>query len=71
VAVGDTSLPQSVSLTNYGTSTLNITSIIASADFSETDTCSGPLAPEASCTVTVTFRVARAIGSQCANSLEL
>ena len=55
VAVGDTSQPQSVSLTNYGTSTLNITSIIASADFSETDTCSAPLAPEASCTVSVTF----------------
>jgi hypothetical protein len=55
VAVGDTSLPQSVSLTNYGTSTLNITSIIASADFSETDTCSAPLAPEASCSVSVTF----------------
>jgi len=55
VAVGDTSLPQSVSLTNYGTSTLNITSIIASADFSETDTCSTPLAPEASCSVSVTF----------------
>lgn len=55
VAVGDTSLPQSVSLTNYGTSTLNITSIIASADFSETDTCSAPLAPEASCSVRVRF----------------
>jgi hypothetical protein len=55
VAVGDTSLPQSVSLTNYGTSTLNITSIIASADFSETDTCSAPLAAEASCSVSVTF----------------
>ena len=55
VAVGDTSLPQSVSLTNYGTSTLNITSIVASADFSETDTCSAPLAPEASCSVSVTF----------------
>jgi hypothetical protein len=55
VAVGETSLPQSVSLTNYGTSTLNITSIIASADFSETDTCGTPLAPEASCSVSVTF----------------
>jgi hypothetical protein len=55
VAVGDTSLPQSVSLTNYGTSTLNITNIIASADFSETDTCGAPLAPEASCSVSVMF----------------
>ena len=55
VAVGDTSLPQSVSLTNYGTSPLNITSIIASADFSETDDCSAPIAPEASCTIRVRF----------------
>ena len=55
VAVGDTSLAQSVSLTNYGTSTLNITSITASPDFAETDDCNVPIAPEARCKVNVTF----------------
>jgi len=55
VSVGDTSLAQSVNLINYGTLPLDITSITASPDFSETDNCTAPLAPEASCTVNVTF----------------
>ena len=53
--VGDTSPPQSVTLSNYGTTTLSITSISASTNFGETNTCSSPLASGASCTVSVTF----------------
>jgi len=55
VAVGDTSQAQSVRLTNYGTSTLNITSIAASPSFTETNDCGAVLASAASCTIDLTF----------------
>jgi hypothetical protein len=56
-AVGTTSPAQSLMLSNYGTTTLTIMSIAASADFGETDTCSGSgLASGASCTIDVTFK---------------
>jgi Abnormal spindle-like microcephaly-assoc'd, ASPM-SPD-2-Hydin len=56
-AVGTTSPAQSLMLSNYGTATLTIMSIAASADFGETDTCSGSsLASGASCTIDVTFK---------------
>jgi len=55
VAVGDTSEAQSVTLTNYGSSALNISGITASADFAETDNCTAPLTSTASCTINVTF----------------
>ncbi len=55
--LGTTSPAQSLTLSNYGTTTLNIMSIAASADFGETDTCSGStLASGASCTIDVTFK---------------
>lgn len=55
--VGTTSPAQSLMLSNYGTTTLTIMSIAASADFGETDTCSGSsLASGASCTINVTFK---------------
>lgn len=53
--VGTTSPAQSVTLSNYGTMLLNITSIIASGDFSQSNTCGLSLAPLASCTISVTF----------------
>jgi len=57
--VGTSSLVQSVTLSNYGTATLNITSIgFAGADpgdFHETNTCGSSVAPGASCTINVTF----------------
>jgi dienelactone hydrolase len=53
--VGTTSPAQSVTLSNYGTMQLNITSIIASGDFSQSNTCGSSLAPLASCTISVTF----------------
>jgi hypothetical protein len=53
--VGTVSPAQSIVLVNYGTATLNITSITASANFGETNTCPSSIAPGASCTVLVTF----------------
>jgi hypothetical protein len=53
--VGTTSPAQPVTLTNYGTMLLDITSIIASGDFSQSSTCGSSLAPLASCTISVTF----------------
>jgi hypothetical protein len=61
-AVGSTSAPQSVTLTNSGTAALSISSIAISGtnagDFTESDNCppsSSTLAAGASCTVNVTF----------------
>jgi hypothetical protein len=46
---------QSIMLVNYGTATVNITSIAASANFGETNNCASSIAPGASCRVLVTF----------------
>ena len=54
--VGTSSSAQSVTLTNYGKTALSITSIAASGDFSQTNTCGSSLAAEASCTIGVTFK---------------
>jgi hypothetical protein len=49
------STPQSVSVTNGGTAALTLSSIVATGDFSQTNTCGSSLAAGSSCTVTVTF----------------
>jgi hypothetical protein len=49
------SAPQTVTLTNSGSASLNITSILASGDFSATSSCGLTLAVNASCIITVTF----------------
>jgi hypothetical protein len=59
-SVGTTSNPLSTTLTNSGTTTLNITSVsimgTAAADYAQTaNTCGTTLAAGASCTVTLTF----------------
>jgi hypothetical protein len=54
-AVCTTSNPQSVTLTNTGTTTLTITSIIATGEFNQTNTCGSSLAPGADCTISVIF----------------
>jgi hypothetical protein len=54
-AVGTTSPAQPITLSNYGTATLNITGIAASTNFGQTNNCISPLASGASCTVSVTF----------------
>jgi hypothetical protein len=57
--VGTISAPQTVTITNTGTSTLNITSIATSnSDFSQTNTCEAmlnTLSVNQSCVVSVTF----------------
>jgi len=55
--VGTTSPAQALMLSNYGTMALNIASVAVTADFAETDTCSGSsLASGASCKINVTFK---------------
>jgi hypothetical protein len=57
--VGSSSAPQPVVVTNTGSAALTITSILINganpADFSQTNNCPASLAPNAPCTVQVTF----------------
>ena len=57
--VGSHSSAQTVTLTNVGTTALNITSIgvtgTNASDFAETNACPSSLAPGAKCTISVTF----------------
>ncbi len=55
-ALNTTSSPQSLTLSNTGTATLNITSIAVSGDFSQTNTCGSSVAAGASCRISVTFK---------------
>jgi hypothetical protein len=56
VPIGQTSSPKTVTLTNTGTATLNISSITASGDFHiSNNTCGATVAAGASCAVSVTF----------------
>lgn len=55
-AVNTTSPAQSVTLSNTGSATLNISSITASADFAQTNTCAATLGLSATCTISVTFK---------------
>jgi hypothetical protein len=52
---GTTSAAQTVMLTNSGTAALAITSIAASGDFAQTNTCGTSVAAGANCTISVTF----------------
>jgi hypothetical protein len=54
-AVGKTSAPQTVTLTNTGTTELKIQSMKASAEFAVTSTCGARVAPGADCTISATF----------------
>jgi hypothetical protein len=66
---GTTSSPQSVTLTNTGNQILNVTGVTItgtnSGDFAQTNTC-GSLAPQATCTVSVTFSPT-IVGNESAN----
>ncbi len=55
LAPGTTSAAQSVKLTNSGNATLNISSIAASGDFAQTNTCGANLAAAANCNISITF----------------
>ncbi|HXJ94422.1 MAG TPA: choice-of-anchor D domain-containing protein [Terriglobia bacterium] len=61
--VGVTSSPQTVTVTNTGTSSLTISSITASGDFAETNDCSVPLQPSTNCVISVTYTPSVAISS--------
>jgi len=54
-AVGTSSPAQSLILSNYGTTTLNITSITTTTNFVQTNTCISTLAPGANCAISVVF----------------
>jgi hypothetical protein len=54
-AIGVTSQPQSALLRNMGSSPLSISSITATGDFAETDTCGTSVSAASSCTASVTF----------------
>lgn len=54
-ALTTTSPAQTVTLTNSGGATLNISGISAAGDFAQTSTCGSTLAAAASCTISVTF----------------
>ena len=54
-AVATTSPAQSVTLTNTGSGSLSISSIVASGSFAETNNCGSTLAAGAHCTASVTF----------------
>jgi len=62
-AVGVAGTAQSIVFTNGSASTVTLTGITASGDFSETHTCGPTLAPRSSCQVRVTF-VPRAVGTR-------
>lgn len=54
-AVGTTSSPQSVTLTNSGNAALTITSVATIGDFGQTNACGSSLAAGAHCSINVTF----------------
>jgi len=53
--VGTTSRAMTVTLTNSGGATLNVTDIDTTAHFAERDNCVGSLAPATSCEINITF----------------
>jgi hypothetical protein len=53
--VGTSSSAQAVTLTNTGTTTLTISSIVASGDFAQTNNCGTSVLAGASCSISTTF----------------
>lgn len=53
--VGTTSPGQTLTLTNYGTATLNIANVVAAGDFAESSTCAASLGSAGNCAISVTF----------------
>jgi parallel beta-helix repeat protein len=53
--VGTSSTPVSLSINNSGNAPLNISLVTATGDFTSVNGCVGPIAPTASCSITVTF----------------
>src|ERR1700690_1499339 len=55
LAVGTTSSPQTVTVTNSRNATMTISSVSITGDFTETNTCGTSLAAGANCTISVVF----------------
>jgi len=55
IPVGSASAFKTATVTNQGAASINISSIVAAGDFSQTNTCSSTLAAGASCTITLRF----------------
>jgi hypothetical protein len=53
--VGTASAAQTVTVTNSGNTVVTVSSVTATADFTETNTCSSALSPAATCAVSVVF----------------
>jgi len=53
--IGASSTPQQVILSNTGNAALNISSIVASGDFTQASTCGSILSAKATCSISVTF----------------
>ncbi len=53
--VNTTSSGRNVTLLNSGTGPLQVTSVVATAPFSQNNTCTAAIAPAASCTIAVSF----------------
>ena len=53
--VNSTGKSLNATLTNYGPGTVNISSMVATGDYTQTNTCGGSLGPGASCKITVSF----------------
>ncbi|WP_202871743.1 choice-of-anchor D domain-containing protein [Kribbella pratensis] len=66
VAIGGSSSPQAVTVTNTGTAAAPVSAVATSGDFSQTNNCGTSIAAGASCTVSVTFRPTAA-GSRSGN----
>ena len=64
--VGTTSPAQAVTLANTGSAPLEITGVVATGDFAQTNTCPATLAAGASCTINVTF-TPTAVGNRYGN----
>jgi len=60
---GTSSAPQTLTLTNTGTVSLTISSITASGDYSQTNTCGGSVSASANCNISVVFKP-RAAGTR-------
>ncbi|MFZ0321460.1 MAG: choice-of-anchor D domain-containing protein, partial [Candidatus Sulfotelmatobacter sp.] len=54
-AIGTTSVPQTVTLTNTGATELKMSSMKASSQFGVTSTCGASVPSGADCTISVTF----------------
>ena len=58
--MGVTSNPKSIIVTNSGQAPLVISSVLASGDFAQINTCAAALPPTTTCTINVTYTPAAA-----------